>query len=162
LISPRSGTEETDRTVPFAVPFASFKKPDKSPSVPGFPDNVTRRLLNNDHEAISDRSKTVRIVLDSRQVRGLISDAERLNREKRAEGGRSEQITFVDAMRNQPSIEIPPGSYCHILEQSEATCSKNPLQNPKYIKVRVTTGSAKGQIGWGCQGVDITREDAMP
>ena len=101
---------------------------------------------------LKSQPSTTRLVLDSPKVRQLISAAKQRNYDWNPEIVPPEQIAFVDAMEAQPSIEVPPESYARLLEQPQAVRSKHPLLNPKYIKVQVTTGSASGQIGWGCLG----------
>ncbi len=113
-----------------------------------------------DHQAISDRSRTIRLVPDSTEARRLIADAERLNRDKNNDVESPEQDAFVDAMTSRQTIEVPPGSYARILEWSTAVCAK-VRYNPVYIEVLVTTGSAKGETGWGCM-LDITLTNPLP
>jgi len=66
-----------------------------------------------------------------------------------------ERIAFLGFMRTASNTMVPPNSYCRILERSAAICSSIPQLNPYYVKVRITSGSAKGQEGWGCLGSDI-------
>jgi hypothetical protein len=120
------------------------------------------RLFNPDFQYISDQFKTVQFVRDSAQVRRLVMDAQSFKQEKKPGVKAPEQIAFVDAMLNQPSIEVPAGSYLRMLEQSGASCSKAPYQNARYVRVRVTTGGAKGEVGWGCWGVNLAGVNAMP
>jgi hypothetical protein len=112
------------------------------------------------NEAITDRSKPIRVVLDTPDVRRQIAERPALG--KRGEADSRQQAAFVDAMADSEGVEIPPGSYCRVLERSEAICSKDPNQNPTYVKVLITTGGAKGQVGWGCLGDGITRLHAIP
>src|SRR5580658_1747174 len=104
------------------------------------------RLFNPDFQYISDQFKTVQFVRDSAQVRRLVTDAQSFKQEKEPGVKAPEQIAFVDEMLNQPSIEVPAGSYLRMLEQSGASCSKIPYEAARYARVRVTTGSAKGQV----------------
>jgi hypothetical protein len=109
-----------------------------------------------DHEAISDKSRVIRLVPDTQEVRLLLASGERLGlANKRNDAKLSEQTAFVDAMTSRATIEIPPGTYFRVLEWSNAVCSTRPQENPAYIKVLITTGSAKGEIGWACLG-DVT------
>ena len=114
-----------------------------------------------DHQGMSDRSRAVRLVPDSPEVRRLLI-AERMNRVRKNETESPEQNAFVDAMTSRQTIEVPSGSYFRLLEWSEAVCTKRPGQNPRYIEVRVTMGSAKGSIGWACLGVDVAFTNAPP
>ena len=66
-----------------------------------------------------------------------------------------ERIAFLNAIARTPNKTIPPNSYCRILQRSAAICSRIPQDNPYYVKVRITSGPAKGQEGWGCLGNDI-------
>jgi hypothetical protein len=92
----------------------------------------------------------VRLVLDTSEVQSLLTEAEHLSADAVLDGELPEQKAFVDAMASQSSIEISPGSYLRILQPSHAVCTKRPHQNPYFVKVLVTTGSAKRHIGWGC------------
>ncbi len=113
-----------------------------------------------DHQAITDKSRTTRLVPDSPEVRSLIADAQRLNRDKKNDVESPEQDAFVDAMTSRQTIEVPPGSYLRILQWSTAVCAK-VRYNSVFIKVQVTTGDAKGEIGWGCM-LDITLTNPLP
>ncbi len=73
-----------------------------------------------------------------------------------------EQLAFLDAMAKAPGVIVPGKSHCRIIAHSEAICSRHPQQNPTYVKVRVTDGPSKGQIGWGCLGDGIQLNVAMP
>lgn len=66
-----------------------------------------------------------------------------------------QRLMFLDKMAQAPSIVIPGASYCRILQRSDAICSRDPILNPEYIKVRITSGPLKGQEGWGCLGDGI-------
>jgi hypothetical protein len=70
-----------------------------------------------------------------------------------------ERTAFLNAMARLPSVLVPAGSHCRIVEMSEAICSYQPTQNPKYVRVVVTSGPSKGLEGWGClgDGIGLTR-----
>ena len=66
-----------------------------------------------------------------------------------------ERIGFLDAIARERGLEVPPKSYCRILERSEAVCSRTPGENPVYVEIRVTSGAMKGSVGWACLPGDI-------
>jgi hypothetical protein len=57
---------------------------------------------------------------------------------------------FLSAMAQQPAAAIPPSSYLRLLEDSKIKCSK-PIYTTNFIKVRVTSGSLEGSVGWVCE-----------
>ncbi len=61
-----------------------------------------------------------------------------------------ERIAFIEALARARTVTVPAGSYCKILEKSEAICSRVPLYNPVYYKVVITSGPSRGQVGWTC------------
>jgi len=73
-----------------------------------------------------------------------------------------ERVAFIDAMTRAPGVAVTRNSYCRIVERSEAICSKDPIANPRYVKVHITSGPSKGSEGWGCLGDGIGLTVAMP
>jgi hypothetical protein len=122
-------------------------------------------LFDPDRQLVTQKYQPVRFVRDSPEVRSLIKDAASREVERRKLGTfeeTQEQNNFVDGMANRPRIEIPAGSYCRIIERSEAVCGKKPGYGGSFVLVRVTRGAAKGQIGWGCWAGDVFGVNAMP
>lgn len=68
--------------------------------------------------------------------------------------------TFLSAMAAQPAESLPANSYVRLLENSNVKCS-DPLLTTKFIKVRVTSGSLEGHVGWICED-DVFRTVTMP
>jgi hypothetical protein len=73
-----------------------------------------------------------------------------------------ERVAFFSAMTRAPSVLVPGGSYCRIIEQSQAICSNDPSSNPEYVRVVITSGPSKGVEGWGCEGDGISRTVVWP
>jgi len=48
---------------------------------------------------------------------------------------------------------VAGGSYCRILEKSRAQCeAEASFYSTTYVRIRVTTGAARGKGGWVCRG----------
>jgi hypothetical protein len=117
-------------------------------------------MFDYEHAARAVSGRQVKLVLDTPDVQRLVTGAESSDRS--STGGLREQGRFLDLMEGQPAVGIPPGSYVRILERSHAVCTRQPNENPYFVKVRVTSGVAKGETGWGCLGVDIVLAHDMP
>jgi hypothetical protein len=73
-----------------------------------------------------------------------------------------ERIAFLKLVGGADCALVPAHSYARVLERSQAICSGHPQENPRYIKVLVTTGPSKGQEGWGCLGGGLAYTVAWP
>ena len=104
----------------------------------------------------------VRLVIDSFAVQKLIAEGERIERARQTGQESPEQDRFIDAMGASPNIEISPGSYFRLLQNSEAVCTKARYSTAKYVKLEVTTGKAKSKIVWGCLGEGVYIAHTMP
>lgn len=62
---------------------------------------------------------------------------------------------FLSAMVKQPGESVPANIYLRMLEDSHVKCS-HPRYTTNFIKVRVTSGSLAGHIGWVCE-TDVFR-----
>jgi hypothetical protein len=148
------------------------------------------QLFDPGYRAKTSEIHEIRLVADSERVQGLISrqdahsvgerasvdrflkDEARLvqqNRQpeldqllKHPEIYMPGRIAFLDAMAQEPTAAVAPGSFCRILQRSSAVCSRHPQENPYFIKVRVTSGMNKGVEGWGCLGNGIGLTVAWP
>ncbi len=123
---------------------------------------------------------TMRIILDSPEVRGLIASQEmsevaewqnvqRIVREansaRRRQGPLDEELAlhperyipkrlaFAEAMKRQPTVQaVAQNSYCRFLQRSRASCLNQPIPagDHHYVRIRITSGPSKGQEGWAC------------
>ena len=134
------------------------------------------RILNPDLQEMTGTN--VRLILDSDEVQSLIAEQSSFAAREKVEVDRyfrtpvaerepvekyvPERIAFLKAMAEAASVSVPANSYCRVLKQSETICSRSPVENPRYIKVRITRGPAKGQEGWGCEGDGLFRVIAWP
>ncbi len=73
-----------------------------------------------------------------------------------------ERIVFLNAIHSAKCTEVPESSYGRVLERSEAICSSHPQENPRLMKIAITTGSSKGVVGWGCLGDGLAYSVTMP
>jgi hypothetical protein len=128
---------------------------------------IVYRVFEPDHQLRT--YENIRLVLDSEEVESLIAKQNSLARQDLAEVDRyarlsstergsyeqyiPERIAFLRAMAQAPSVPIPANSFCRLLQDSNAICSPRPLNNPMYVKVRITSGPMKGHVGWGCEGI---------
>jgi hypothetical protein len=67
---------------------------------------------------------------------------------------------FLSAMVKQPAESVPANTYMPLLEDSRVKCGK-PLETTHFIKVRATSGSLGGHIGWVCED-DVLRTVVWP
>lgn len=63
-------------------------------------------------------------------------------------------------MANQPAERVAANTYLRLLENSSVKCS-DPIYTTHFIKVRVTSGSLDGHIGWVCED-DVFRTVVWP
>jgi hypothetical protein len=126
---------------------------------------------------------SIRLILDSPDVRQLIAHQEtmekqeRLNLDRVIRGmGKGEpnpisgyidlslhperyipgRLALIAAMNQQPAVTVVARrSYCRFLKHTRASCSKDPILDCYYIKVRITSGPSKGQEGWSCMFEDV-------
>ncbi len=73
-----------------------------------------------------------------------------------------ERVAFLKQMGREPAVLVATKSYCRVLKRSSAICRPSPIENPAFVKVRITTGPSKGTEGWGCEGVNVFGAWAMP
>jgi hypothetical protein len=115
------------------------------------------------------KSSTVHVVNDSMEIRHLISEAEALDarweplslsqfvdraaHERFATEYMPNRRRLLDAMNQAPGFTVVGGSYCRIIEKSGAQCeAEAAFYSTTYVKVRISTGPAKGKEGWVCKG----------
>jgi len=148
------------------------------------------QLVDPDYQAITRDRGEVRLILDSERVQRLVSRQSANQARERTEVDRylkeqarivqqnnrygleqlqkhpevyiPERIAFLDAMALEPSVVVPPKSYCRVLQRSAAVCTRRPQENPYFVKVRITSGKNAGQEGWGCLGDGIALTVAWP
>lgn len=147
-------------------------------------------LFDPDRKAQTSEAVEVRLIVDSERVQRLISHQDAVQQNERAgvvlflkdEGRLLEQgsprelddllkhpekyipsrIAFLDAMDREPAIVVQRKSFCRILKRSNAICARGPVENPDFVKVRVTSGPDRGIEGWGCLGDGIGMTVAWP
>jgi hypothetical protein len=135
-------------------------------------------LNPNYHNVVrGPRSTTVRVASDSAEIRRLISEAETrdaqwepLSRPSVDREGRKrfdteympERRRLLDSMDQAPGFYVSGGSYCRILEKSRAQCEPQAtFYSSTYVKVRISTGTARAKEGWVCEG-RVPIAGAMP
>jgi hypothetical protein len=129
------------------------------------------RSLNPNYAYVSQRYSEVRLVNDSPEVRRLLDagaaqDAAtrrsfddltpdqqlELNKDLHSHPERhmADRRKLVEAMGDQPGFIVTGEQYFRVLEQSPAGCASDPVTTSNYVRVRVSTGQAKGKEGWAC------------
>ncbi len=126
------------------------------------------QLFDPDYRAITRDRGEVRLIRDSDRVQLLISQQSANQSRERTEVDRylkeqarilqqnnryeleqlqkhpevyiPERIAFLDAMALEPTIVVPPKSYCRVLQRSTAVCTRRPQENPYFVRVRITSG----------------------
>jgi hypothetical protein len=68
---------------------------------------------------------------------------------------------FLSAMAMRPAEWVPADTYLRLLENSDVKCFRDPIATTTFIKVRLTSGSLDGHIGWVC-GDDVSRTVVWP
>jgi hypothetical protein len=107
-----------------------------------------------------DTNANSKLVFDSLELRRLIAEQESRNQElPEPIPGRSQ---FLDAVRRQPGVSVPPGPYARQLERSKASCEPGQSKVGRLTRIRITTGPLKGMEGWVCEHYDIGLTLAMP
>jgi hypothetical protein len=120
-----------------------------------------------------------RIILDSSQVRRLISAQARIDllseqslrdlppRDRARQigdmiaqsakhvGARDE---FIAAVVSEPGIVIERGTYYRELRNSKAKCAADAISNLTYVKIRIISGARKGLEGWRCGSAEPVNE----
>jgi hypothetical protein len=124
-------------------------------------------------ESVADTD--LRIVLDSPKVRRLLDDqskldeaADALNQRKLNEAGDAlgveiigkmlkypEKYTpgrsqFLQSMANEPSLDLPKGTYLWTSQKSNAKCFLDAVSSTVFEKVRVVSWHNHGREGWTC------------
>jgi len=124
-------------------------------------------LFDPDYAYVTREDSTVRLVADSRAVRGLLTEAAMrdaaLNRsQQNASAEERSRLTLemqqpsaqrrqlISAMAQLGGVVVTGKHYFRELEQSTAGCDIYPISSATYVRVRVTTGPSKGSQGWAC------------
>lgn len=135
------------------------------------------RIFDPDIQEMTGRD--IRLVLDSDEIQRLVAQQSAFEPQERIEVHRHfaagspstereiekfipERITFLKTMGRAPTVAVPAKSYCRVLQRSNAVCSPRPIENPTYIRVRITSGPLKGREGWGCEGDGLFRTVITP
>lgn len=127
-----------------------------------------RHMLPQEQKQIDrylDDSRKIRDEIEHEKKSELVTDAQAKLKELNSHPERyiGDRIAFVNAMRSASCTMVPANSYGEFLDQREgARCGAGLFQTSDYIKVRITSGPAKGTVGWGCAPSDIVRTVAMP
>lgn len=110
-----------------------------------------RELSDPDYflKTLQTESGTVRLTTDSSEVRELISD-----QAKRSHVFPPDKAAFLAAMRHEPGVDVPSGSYTRPLESSNALCGDS-VEGATEEKVRITSGVKTGVEGWACLRTEI-------
>ncbi len=67
---------------------------------------------------------------------------------------------FLLAMAKQTGELVPAETHLRLLGNSHVKC-RDPLSMAKFVKVRVTSGSLDGRVGWVCEE-DVYRTVVLP
>jgi hypothetical protein len=137
--------------------------------------NEANRLVAQQSSfAPQEKAEVARFFRDSGRIEKEVAQATRITDPNEARASRKratlaraelyipERVAFLGAMAALPGAMVPAGSYCRIVERSQAICSDIPMSNPDYIRVRITSGPSKGLQGWGCLGDGIGLTRVMP
>lgn len=128
--------------------------------------------LNPNYRYVTRDNSTTKLVTESSEVRRLLAEG-RTQDEKRElqlrEGTHDQQVQHVEdielhpdlymverrkllsAMGRQPGVLVTGKQYFRVIEQSSVLCANDPITTgAEYVKVQVSTGPAKGIVGWAC------------
>jgi hypothetical protein len=119
-------------------------------------------VINCDYAATLSPCNPVKIPFDTPEIEALIASEEKIEGEGNYQENFPRRLAVMDQVRGQPHDAVPYGSYCRQIEASNAICSRVPSSNPNFVKVEVTTGTAKGAVGWICLGEDAAYTMAWP